>query len=139
MSSGEFVKIDAEHVLEGGSDDVAWSPEETVLLLEGIELFDENWIKVAEHVGTRSKEQCVLHFLQLPIEDQFLDADATKLGPLQYAPSPFSQSDNPVMSVVAFLASVANPGVASAAARAAMKEMGVEMTKNGVDDGMPMK
>lgn len=42
------------------------------------------------------------------------------LGPLAYQPVPFSQSGNPVMSTVAFLASVVDPRVASAAAKAAL-------------------
>lgn len=41
-------------------------------------------------------------------------------GPLAYQPIPFSQTGNPVMSTVAFLASVVDPRVASAAAKAAM-------------------
>lgn len=42
------------------------------------------------------------------------------LGPLAYQPVPFSQQGNPVMSTVAFLASVVDPRVASAAAKAAL-------------------
>ena len=42
------------------------------------------------------------------------------LGPLAYQPIPFSQSGNPVMSTVAFLASVVDPRVASAAAKSAL-------------------
>ena len=41
-------------------------------------------------------------------------------GPLAYQPVPFSQSGNPIMSTVAFLASVVDPRVASAAAKAAL-------------------
>ena len=37
-------------------------------------------------------------------------------------PVPFSKSGNPVMTTVAFLASVVNPRVASAAAKAAIEE-----------------
>ncbi|RKP12985.1 SWIRM domain-containing protein, partial [Piptocephalis cylindrospora] len=97
-----------------------WAEAETLRLLEGIEMFDEDWNKVAAHVGTRSREACVLHFLRIPIEEPYLGASEAELGPLQYARMPFSQADNPVLSVVAFLASVVNPGVASAAAKAAL-------------------
>ena len=41
-------------------------------------------------------------------------------GPLAYQPVPFSQQGNPVMSTVAFLASIVDPRVASAAAKAAL-------------------
>ena len=44
------------------------------------------------------------------------------LGPLAFQPIPFSQSGNPIMSTVAFLASVVDPRVAAAAAKAAMEE-----------------
>jgi hypothetical protein len=42
------------------------------------------------------------------------------VGPLAYQPVPFSQQGNPVMSTVAFLASIVDPRVASAAAKAAL-------------------
>lgn len=42
------------------------------------------------------------------------------LGPLAYQPIPFSQSGNPIMSTVAFLASVVDPRIASSAAKAAL-------------------
>lgn len=41
-------------------------------------------------------------------------------GPLAYQPIPFSQTGNPIMSTVAFLASVVDPRVASAAAKSAL-------------------
>jgi SWI/SNF related-matrix-associated actin-dependent regulator of chromatin subfamily C len=53
-------------------DDASWTEQETLLLLEGLEMHDEDWNKVAEYVG-RTREECVLKFLQLPIEDEFLN------------------------------------------------------------------
>lgn len=44
------------------------------------------------------------------------------LGPLAYQPIPFSKAGNPIMSTVAFLASVVDPRVAASAAKAAMEE-----------------
>lgn len=41
-------------------------------------------------------------------------------GPLAYQPIPFSRSGNPVMSTVAFLASVVDPRIAGTAAKAAL-------------------
>lgn len=100
-----------------------WSDQEVLLLLEGLEMYKDDWNKVCEHVGTRTQEECILRFLQLPIEDPYLDVDqAGALGPLAYQPIPFSQSGNPIMSTVAFLASVVDPRVASAAAKAAIAE-----------------
>jgi len=54
-----------------------WTDQETLLLLEALELYKENWNEIAEHVATKTKAQCILHFLQMPIEDGFLDYDDT--------------------------------------------------------------
>uniref|UniRef100_A0A672HI14 SWI/SNF related, matrix associated, actin dependent regulator of chromatin, subfamily c, member 1b n=1 Tax=Salarias fasciatus TaxID=181472 RepID=A0A672HI14_SALFA len=83
----------------------------------------DDWNKVSEHVGSRTQDECILHFLRLPIEDPYLEDSSASLGPLAYQPVPFSQSENPVMSTVAFLASVVDPRVASAAAKAALGEL----------------
>ncbi|XP_053492349.1 SWI/SNF complex subunit SMARCC2 isoform X2 [Ictalurus furcatus] len=99
-----------------------WTEQETLLLLEGLEMYKDDWNKVSEHVGSRTQDECILHFLRLPIEDPYLEEGATALGPLAYQPVPFSQAGNPVMSTVAFLASVVDPRVASAAAKSALEE-----------------
>jgi len=140
MYSGDFVKME-EYPNRGTSlagDD--WTDQETLLLLEGLEMFDEDWDQIAEHVGTRTREQCILKFLQLPIEDPYIGNKMSELGPLQYQRIPFSQADNPVMSLVAFLASVVNPAVASAAAQSALKELGeVENKKKNIVNGETSK
>ncbi|XP_028893610.2 SWI/SNF complex subunit SMARCC2 isoform X2 [Zeugodacus cucurbitae] len=99
-----------------------WTDQETLLLLEGLEMHKDDWNKVCEHVGTRTQDECILHFLRLPIEDPYLEDDGGFLGPLGCQPIPFSKSGNPIMSTVAFLASVVDPRVAAAAAKAAMEE-----------------
>ncbi|CAF1101739.1 unnamed protein product [Adineta steineri] len=99
-----------------------WLDQEILLLLEGLEMYKDDWNKVCEHVGTRTQDECILKFLQLPIEDPYLEGNGSALGPLSYPTIPFSQSGNPVMSTVAFLASVVDPRVASAAAKAALEE-----------------
>ncbi|XP_056618595.1 SWI/SNF complex subunit SMARCC1 isoform X2 [Triplophysa dalaica] len=103
----------------GGRD---WTEQETLLLLEALEIYKDDWNKVSEHVGSRTQDECILHFLRLPIEDPYLENSEASLGPLAYQPIPFSQSGNPVMSTVAFLASVVDPRVAAAAAKAALEE-----------------
>ncbi|KAM4582670.1 SWI/SNF complex subunit SMARCC2 isoform 2-T2 [Fundulus diaphanus] len=99
-----------------------WTEQETLLLLEGLEMYKDDWNKVSEHVGSRTQDECILHFLRLPIEDPYLEDSSSTLGPLAYQPVPFSQAGNPVMSTVAFLASVVDPRVASAAAKSALEE-----------------
>ncbi|CAM1321518.1 SMARCC1 (predicted), partial [Pycnogonum litorale] len=101
-----------------------WTEQETLLLLEGLEMFKDDWNKVCEHVGSRTQDECILHFLRLPIEDPYLEDPTAggSLGPLAYQPVPFSKAGNPIMSTVAFLASVVDPRVAASAAKAAMDE-----------------
>merc|ERR1712226_677370 len=102
-----------------------WTQQETLLLLEALEMYKDDWNKVCEHVGSRTQDECILHFLRLPIEDPYLEDSENgggALGPLAYQPIPFSSSGNPIMSTVAFLASVVDPRVASSAAKAAMEE-----------------
>ncbi|GLT42774.1 hypothetical protein SLA2020_167580 [Shorea laevis] len=76
MSSSDFILMEPAEApgLSGGK----WTDQETLLLLEALELFKENWNEIAEHVATKTKAQCMLHFVQMPIEDAFLDlADDT--------------------------------------------------------------
>ncbi|QSL66743.1 hypothetical protein MERGE_001129 [Pneumocystis wakefieldiae] len=125
--SGDFVKME-ETPVKGSKED--WSDQETLLLLEGLEMYDDDWNLVAEHVGTRTREQCVLRFLQLPIQDPYLESKTEDLGPLQYNRIPFSQADNPIMSVVAFLAGVVNPNIAAAAAQSSLEELTHSLKKH---------
>uniref|UniRef100_A0A3Q1J0K5 SWI/SNF related, matrix associated, actin dependent regulator of chromatin, subfamily c, member 1b n=1 Tax=Anabas testudineus TaxID=64144 RepID=A0A3Q1J0K5_ANATE len=118
---------------KGASAGREWTEQETLLLLEALEVYRDDWNKVSEHVGSRTQDDCILHFLRLPIEDPYLEDSSASLGPLAYQPVPFSQSENPVMSTVAFLASVVDPRVASAAAKAALGER-TESVKEGDDD-----
>lgn len=108
----------------GGARGREWTEQETLLLLEGLELHRDDWNRVAAHVGTRTQDECILHFLRLPIEEPYLHDPAAGgvLGPLAYQPVAFSKTGNPVMSTVAFLASVVDPRIASKATRAAMEE-----------------
>ncbi|CAN0866844.1 SWI/SNF complex subunit SWI3D [Linum grandiflorum] len=73
MSSSDFILM--EHAdapaLSGGK----WTDQETLLLLEALEIYKENWNEIAEHVATKTKAQCILHFVQMPIDDAFFDCD----------------------------------------------------------------
>ncbi|GAB1526186.1 SWI/SNF and RSC complex subunit Ssr2 [Rhizoctonia solani] len=146
MLSGDFVRLSGDPVAPAHGTDQPWTDQETLRLLEAIEMHDDDWGAVADQVGTRTREQCIQHFLQLPIEDPYLDdgavalagrmgavdlgaaggkvaASEASLGPLRYGRIPFDQAENPVMSVVAFLASAVAPGVAAAASGRAIDEM----------------
>ncbi|KAF7318972.1 SWI/SNF complex protein [Mycena chlorophos] len=118
MFSGDFVKLNT--ATAGPSDD--WTDQETLLLLEAIEMYDDDWSQIEEHVQTRTAQQCITKFLQLDIEDPYLATEGS-MGPLRYGRIPFEQADNPVMSVVAFLAGVVDPSVASEGAKTALQHL----------------
>ncbi|XWS67930.1 hypothetical protein CRYUN_Cryun04dG0047100 [Craigia yunnanensis] len=73
MSSSDFILMEPAEApgLSGGK----WTDQETLLLLEALELYKENWNEIAEHVATKTKAQCILHFVQMPIQDVFFNCD----------------------------------------------------------------
>ncbi|XP_047321844.1 SWI/SNF complex subunit SWI3C-like isoform X2 [Impatiens glandulifera] len=145
-SSLDFVKIDSSKGFHD-LDSESWTDQETLLLLEAIEVYNDNWNEIADHVGTKSKAQCILQFVRLPMEDGQLEniqvpnnsqvsngddprrpdlyPNEHSAGP--YVPEsdpdsslPFANSKNPVMSLVAFLTSAVGPRVAAACAHTSL-------------------
>lgn len=117
--SGDFVFLVEEAataVDASGRAAAAWTEQEVFLLLEALEMFQEDWSAIASHVGTRSKAECVLKFLQLPIQESLVTSATCQTEAI-----PFSDSENPVFTVVSFLASSVHPKVAAAAAKEAIK------------------
>lgn len=98
-------------ILENSNPEDDWEKEDIQRLLKGIQEHGSDWYKIAKGVRTKSPEQCILKFLQLPIEDKFLHQNTNSdLGPLKYAPHlPFSKSENPAMSTIAFLVGLVDP------------------------------
>lgn len=132
--ASDFVKME-ETAFESIPDrDAPWSSSEMVLLLEGLENYDDNWHQIADHVGTRTREECVQKFIQLGLNDEFdLDEIAGNTSALQPGDplriralngrDPVSQNENPVLSVVTFLAELADPKVAAAAAGRSVEQV----------------
>ncbi|KAF2849468.1 SWIRM-domain-containing protein [Plenodomus tracheiphilus IPT5] len=127
-SSADFTKISNPESALTSETEEKWTEEETLLLLEGLEEFDDDWNRVADHVGTKTREQCVMKFLQLEIEDKYIEAElpetqsaapSTKfLRDLEYLSEgrvPMHHADNPILSVVSFLAGLAPANVTEAA------------------------
>lgn len=71
-SSLDFTRVDSTKDY-ADLDGESWTDQETYLLLEAMEIYNENWNEIAEYVGTKSKAQCILHFLRLPVEDGLLE------------------------------------------------------------------
>lgn len=150
LFSGDFVRFDSTSTYRKKEEGNEWSDQETLLLLEGMEMFGDDWDRISEHVATRTREECISHFLQLPIEDEYLINEgglgingtggasaARAMGRVDKLP--FSQPDHPVLSVVAFLASVVDPEVAAKAANETVTEMQAQLKKKAerksVEDG----
>jgi SWI/SNF related-matrix-associated actin-dependent regulator of chromatin subfamily C len=127
-SSADFAKISNPEHPSASESEEKWSEEEVLLLLEGLEEFDDDWNRVADHVQTKTREQCVMKFLQLEIEDKYIEADMPSSEPaapstkflrdLEYLSEgrmPIHHTDNPVLSVVSFLAGLAPAGVTEVA------------------------
>ena len=131
LKSEHFVKVDrgdyppAPHVAD------PWSQEELLRLLEGLEMFDDNWNEVANHVATKTREQCVMKFLQLEIDSQYAEPEdqpqssgnpsSKFLKDLEYLKEgrlPIFYGDNPILSVVGFLAGLAPANVSEVAVAA---------------------
>ncbi|KAI8880167.1 hypothetical protein K501DRAFT_255463 [Backusella circina FSU 941] len=114
--SGDYIRMDAGPELF--ELDEEWTDAEILKLLEGVDKYDDDWLLISELVSTRSKEQCITKFLQLPINDEFLTA---KLSRSEKERLPFSDTPNPVMTMTSFLAGHINPGIGAAAAKEALK------------------
>ena len=131
--SSDFIRLEEPSYDTIPDRDAPWTDSETLLLLEGLETFDEDWTQVSKHVGTRSREECVMKFLQLEIQDQYIEDEA--LSNIGAGRNPVSQTENPVMSVVSFLAQTADPAIVSAAAGRSVAEMRKEIQKE-LENGM---
>ena len=133
-TAADYTKLENDRYKSLGDRESDWTDSELLLLLEGLEMFDDNWDSVSDHVGSRTREECVLKFLQLEIEDKYLEdtpsgqpqsngIGAQDLAYLSGGRLPFSQFDNPVMSVMSFLASLADPATTAKAAGKSVEEM----------------
>ncbi|KAL3634778.1 hypothetical protein CASFOL_021832 [Castilleja foliolosa] len=137
-SSLDFVKENFIKEDYGDVDKDNWNDQETLLLLEGIQWHKKDWDKIAEHVGSKSKAQCIIHFISLPLDDvplEKIDVPSTSgfclQGDDKKSEIPFSNSENPVMSLVAFLASSLGPRVAAACAHASLASLCKDSDKQG--------
>ncbi|OQU81100.1 hypothetical protein SORBI_3006G008300 [Sorghum bicolor] len=74
MSKADFILMESAEVPGSGGSN--WTDQEILLLLEALEIFKgKQWGEIAEHVATKTKEQCMLYFLQMPISEPFLDGE----------------------------------------------------------------
>ena len=126
--TGNFVRIDDPNYTRLPDRDAPWSDKELLYLLEALDVHDEDWNAIADYVGTRSREECVMKFLQLEIEDRYLE-EGSELKPslltnsLNYGRIPFSNFENPLASLLAYAAGMSDPAITAAAAGRTAQEM----------------
>lgn len=113
-NKSDFTKFNKqEEEEEVKEEEEEWTEQEELLLLEGLEMFPTDWDAITNHVGNKkTKDHVVLHYLKLPLVDPRIDPQIKKLGLLNFTSSE-QQVDNPIMSVVAFLAANVKPQVAA--------------------------
>ena len=72
--ASDFIKLKLRpEDITPGDKESEWTDHETLMLLEALEIHGDDWKKVSEHVGTRTKSECVFHFLRMPIEDPYIE------------------------------------------------------------------
>lgn len=106
-----------------------WSRLEELLLLEGIHRFGDQWDLVSQHVQTKTRNQCIFHFVRMPIMENTLSKADFGAG------LPFETAENPVMCLVAFVCGIVHPAVAVECARTAIKSIG-DSAQDAVVDRM---
>ncbi|KAH9812331.1 hypothetical protein DFH28DRAFT_408979 [Melampsora americana] len=111
MNAAELIRMDRD--LSSPPIPTKWSDQERLLLLKGLEMFADDWEKIVDHVGgTKTKQQCILEFLRLPIEDEFLkSAEKDVGGPIGLGKMPLNGVENLVMLVLTFLMGLVEPDV----------------------------
>lgn len=68
--SSDFIKLTENSTVSNSS----WTDQELLLLLEGLEMYEDKWDKIVDHVGgTKTLEMCIEKFLSLPIEDKYIN------------------------------------------------------------------
>ncbi|XP_057862663.1 SWI/SNF complex subunit SWI3A isoform X2 [Cryptomeria japonica] len=71
LSAGDFKRVEIKEEANQYKS-VQWTDQETLLLLEGIMHYNDDWKHVAQHVGTKSEADCVTRFIQLPFGEEYM-------------------------------------------------------------------
>ena len=125
-----------------------WTNEETLKLLKAIETNSDNWDAISKEVGTKTKEQCILHFIRMPIEDHHIEAYSSyPNGTTQNHSSSSSTTDtkytkSPLIALVELLNKSVDPEAASVAYNAVLnyyKNKTVEENNSEKEDNMEVE
>eukprot|EP00835_Amoeboradix_gromovi_P003510 NODE_234_length_13549_cov_0.394349.p4 type:complete len:274 gc:universal NODE_234_length_13549_cov_0.394349:2015-2836(+) len=98
MSSQDFVKFTKFN---------DWSDQDTFKLLEGVEMYENDWDAISTHTG-KDRDECILKYLDLPSGKSINESSVVGTTP-----------DHPILALVSFLSSKVDSKTAKAAAKAA--------------------
>ena len=101
FQASDFIRLENN----SSSNSRHWSDQELLLLLEGLEMYEDQWDKIVEHVGgKKTLEDVVVKFLSLPIEDRYIDdilkSEAGSRGPTKKSVSQIEAVDMAIKSLV---------------------------------------
>ena len=99
LSNADFRRVEIT-----GEAKADWSGKETLLLLEALMHYGDDWKKVAQHVGGRTDKDCVAHFIKLPFGEEFLgdpyEAESGFETNKRMRLTPLADASNPIMAQV---------------------------------------
>lgn len=104
FKNSDYIKLE-KTVLNNESK--PWTNSEILLLLEGIEMYGDDWNLISGHVGSRAKNQCIIKFIQLPIEDAYLFKHISKSSYVDYLKK---LKDNKSIDLSSLLNSISTTG-----------------------------
>ncbi|KAJ3219359.1 hypothetical protein HDU67_001578 [Dinochytrium kinnereticum] len=131
----DFIKTASGRGLSGHSVEDFWSDRDCAILLRAIEQHGNDWASIAKAVGSFSKEQCLMKFLQLDLANEGsmartldsggnLSNTADRIAMESKLETTFlALSDNPLMSLLAILHHSLSPAVAATCAKNVLKHV----------------
>ena len=118
-----------------------WTENETMMLLDSLIRYSDDWTAIAETIGTKTVEQCVNKFITLPINDVYAE-QPIKLNPSYHSQFvellnntnnktiPFGDTPNQIMSLLAYISANISPAISSAAAHAILSHPNVAVNND---------
>ena len=102
MTSDDFIKFTKFN---------EWNDQDTFKLLEGVEMYENDWDAIATHVG-KDRDECILKYLDLPSGKPIGNSQSSTVG---------TTPDHPILALVSFLSSKVDSNTAKVAAKAAQE------------------
>ncbi|CAI9117111.1 OLC1v1018448C1 [Oldenlandia corymbosa var. corymbosa] len=127
INTSDFRRVEITEVVKND-----WTDKETLLLLEAVMHYGDDWKKVADRVTGKNDKECVARFIKLPFGDQFVGSPESSEVEHEFGPkdssfpnkkmrlTPLADASNPIMAQAAFLSALVGAEVAEVSANAAV-------------------